>query len=383
MFIEFLNVCLSNFAQEDSEDAETFFKAYQAHFNAEVAFLQADYKRSFKNIFQSQDINVALYNDVLNRYYLLESKRILDRLAPSIIKSKNSAARHYLTLGYRDRALARNIQTIGLASRPNLRSHKIYNYVEAIKYSRRSIRYALLALFESQEVETRKYIYNHLFESEREANNPFFNRFLNKNDQEYVAEINREHDDYEEEYGPQLEEDLKRFEDTGEIPNRSAGRTGAGEEIDTGIEPPGSSIEVSSDDPRVTYLYEKKIERRLRFRQEKKVAEYLRNGDFKIANDIIVQYVDDFAFKIIQATIEVMQAREDENNLNLDFQQLAVHHLDNYGRLSGDSLVDSFADRVRVLDDIPDSNGEATDRDIPDEADLPDEDIPAQDDAQQ
>jgi hypothetical protein len=347
MFIEFLDVAMSNFAVEDQEKQDKFYEAYQTHFNAEVSYLQSDYRRAFKNIYQSQDINVNLYNDVLNEYYLLSSKNMLDRLAPSIIKSKNSAARQYLTLGYRDRALARNIQTIGLASRPNLRSHKIYNYVEAIKYSRRSMRYALLSLFESRDVETKKYIYNHLFESEREVNNPFFNRFLNKNDREYVEEINREYTDYEDEYGPQLESDLKNFEETGQIPDNSAGRQELSENT-----APAQSIEVGSDDPRVEYLYEKKIERRLRFRMEKRVAGYIRNGDFEIANDVIVKYVDDFDYKIIRATIEVMEAREEEENLGLNYTTLKRHHLDNYSRLGDDSLIDRFADRVRVVDDL-------------------------------
>lgn len=376
MFIEFLDVCVSNFASEEQESRDTFFEAYQTHFNAEVSYLQSDYKRAFKNIYKSQDINVELYNDILNKYYLLESKKILDRLAPSIIKSKNSTARQYLTLGYRDRALARNIQQIGLASRPNLRSHKIYNYVEAIKYSRRSMRYAFLSLYESQEVETKKYIYNHMFESERETNNPFFNRFLNKTDEEYVAELNREYEEYEDEYGPKLEEELKQYEETGRIPDRSAGAAQTGGQIETEVQTPSATVEVSSNDPAVDYLYEKKIERRLRFRKEKQVANYLRNGDFEIATDIIVKYVDDFDYKIILATIEVMQAREEENELRLDFEMLKVHHLDNYSRRSSDSLVDEFAGRVRVVDDIEESSqpGDETEE----EAAAPEENTPAE-----
>ncbi|MBN2434226.1 MAG: hypothetical protein JXK07_03050 [Spirochaetes bacterium] len=370
LFVEFLNICLSNFSDKDSEKLDTFYNVYQSHFNGEVAFLQSDYHRAFKDVYKSQDANVHLYNKVLNEYYLDESKIVLDRLAPGIIKSKNSAARQYLTLGYRDRALARNVQMVGNASRPHLRSHKIYAFMEAIKYSRRSMRYALLALFESQDIETKKLIYNHLFEIERENNNPFYNRFLSKDDKALVAEINRDYEDYENEYGPKLEAELKRYEETGKIPDRTGG-SASGTELDS--DPAGGGVSVTPGNPEaVDYLYENKIERRLRFRQEQRVANYVRNGEFYIANEVIVKYVNDFNFKLIAATIEVMRAREDKVKYKLDYDKLYIQHLDNYSRLARESVLDSFADRVRVVDDITREGGEKKDAKDPVLSDDPD-----------
>ena len=41
-FIEFINICLSNFARDKKDD---FLKSYEKHFNGEVAFLQSDYQQ--------------------------------------------------------------------------------------------------------------------------------------------------------------------------------------------------------------------------------------------------------------------------------------------------------------------------------------------------
>lgn len=348
LFMQFLNICMSNFADANEEHKEDFFEAYENHFNAEVLFLQSDYRNSFRSIYKSQKVNVELYNNVLNDYYLDESKKILDKLAPSIIQSKNLVARHYLTLGYRDRALARNVQMTGKASRPNLRSHKIYSYIEAIKYSRRSMRYALLALFEGQDIETKKYIYNHLFEIEREENNPFYNRFLEKDEDALVTEIHREFEDYEESYAPKLLSDQKKYEETGEVPNLASGS----KPTDTELTETTTAVPVG--DERADYLYEKKIERRLRFRIEKRTAQYIRNGDFEQANDLIRKYIDDFSFKLIKASLEVMSAQEGDAKIEFDYDKLYIHHMDNYSRLAKDSILDSFADKVKVVDDIED-----------------------------
>ena len=54
-YIEFIDLPVSNFGSKESED---FFNIYTAHFNAEVAFLQSDYKRAFRKIFEAQKVNV-------------------------------------------------------------------------------------------------------------------------------------------------------------------------------------------------------------------------------------------------------------------------------------------------------------------------------------
>ncbi|MBP7901947.1 MAG: hypothetical protein KA015_03920 [Spirochaetes bacterium] len=320
-YIEFIDLPVSNFGDKESEN---FFKIYLAHFNAEVAFLQSDYKRSFRKIFEAQKMGVILYEKILTDYYLEDSKDLLDRMAPFVIKSKNSLARLYLSLGYRDRAQCATIKRSADASHPRLRSYKINQYIESIKYARRSMRYALLALFEAQDVEMKKYILAHMIEAERERNNPFYERFLKKQDSEIVEEINRDFDSYDKEYVQKAAAKKKEYDD-------------AKKPLDPDTE---------------KYLGELRTERRVRFKDEKMTAEYIRNGEFAKAEDIIRKYVDDMNFKIINATLEVEKTSEGKEKADYDYEKIRVHHLDNNSRYSKDSYLEGFYKKAKIVDDI-------------------------------
>ena len=320
-YIEFIDLPVSNFGSKESED---FFNIYSAHFNAEVAFLQSDYKRAFRKIFEAQKMSVILYEKILSDYYLEDSKDLLDRMAPFVIKSKNSLARLYLSLGYRDRAQCATIKRSADASHPRLRSYKISQYIEAIKYARRSMRYALLALFEAQDVESKKYIFSHMIEAEREKNNPFYERFLKKQDSEIVEELNRDFDSYDKEYVQKTASKKKEFEDSKKP-------------IDPATE---------------KYMGELRTERRVRFKDEKMTAEYIRNGEFAKAEDIIRKYVDDMNFKLINATLEVEKTSEGKEKADYDYEKIMVHHLDNNSRYSKDSYLEGFYKKAKIVDDI-------------------------------
>ena len=321
-FLDFMNVCISNFADEKKDE---FKNIYQIHFNADIAYLQSDYRRAYKNVYRSQKMQADLYLDIADKYYLEDAKNILDRFAPGIIKSKNTSARLYLTLGYRDRAVAKNFMTIGKASNPKLHSYRIYKYLDSVKMSRRAKRYGFLALYESQPVETKKKIYEHLFEIERETGSDFFLRFLSKDEDGYIEEMNKEYYDYKPE-------------------------TPAGEEV------PGS------DD-----TFERTLEKRVRFKNERRVAEYLLNAEFEKAERLIHKYVDDFNFKKILATIEMLAARSQGTVVGFNVERLKRVHYDNYGKLDRQSMLESFYSDVKVVDDIKkDNDGEATEETVED-----------------
>ena len=146
-FIDFLNVCITNFA--DSKIPE-FKEAYELHFNAYIAYLQANFRKAYKKVYSSQEKLDNLYSFMINDYYLEDSKDILDEFAPMVLRSKNSKARLYLTLGYRERTIGRNNFVSATASNPKLHSYRIFKYVDAVKRARRAKRYGFLALFESQ-----------------------------------------------------------------------------------------------------------------------------------------------------------------------------------------------------------------------------------------
>ena len=105
-FVDFMNVSITNFGDQERKDQ--FKDIYKMHFNALVAYLQSDYKETFKKIYESQKKQSALYSNITKNLYIDSSKHILDSLAPRIIISKNSKARQYLTLGYRNGTVGRN-----------------------------------------------------------------------------------------------------------------------------------------------------------------------------------------------------------------------------------------------------------------------------------
>jgi hypothetical protein len=313
-YITFMDVCLTNFGEPK---AQQYRQIYETHFNAEVAFLQSDYKLSFKKIYASQGQMSELIADMVGNSYLEHSKDILDQLAPEVIRTKNQRAKLYLTLGYRDRAVSHNYYTIGRASNPKLYSYKIFRYIEAIKMARRAKRYGFFALYESQTDEMKLRTYNHLFEMEREGGSRFYNRFLNKSGDSFLKELNRDIDEVER-------------SETAEI------KTGTG----TG--------EKGNDDEAGTF--EKKVERRVRLRNEKTVAQHLLNAEYEKAEDIIRTYVPDFNFKLIRAVFEVLAASGGEKAGGIDYRAFLLHHTDNYVRYSKGSLLDSFSGQVKVED---------------------------------
>ena len=100
------------------------------------------------------------------------------------------------------------------------------------------------------------------------------------------------------------------------------------------------------------YKFEKKVEKRVRFRYEKKTAEDLLFYRFDKANDMIVKYIDDFNYKLILSTIQIINTSKEASAKDQDsFGSMEVHHLDNYTRFSKNSALETFIDKINVIDD--------------------------------
>ncbi len=313
-FIDFINITITNFGNKKIDD---FKRIYEKHFNAEVAFLQSDYSRAYKRIYASQKDMVKLYEDLLKDHYLEDSKSILDKLAPEIIRSKNARAKLYLTLGYRDRTVGWTHFTVGEATNPKQYSKKLYKYEKAIKMSRRAKKYGFLALFESRNAEEKRKIYNWLLKKENENNNPFFKRFAGLNEKDFIKEMNKTFAEHE-----ALKKSKKE------------------------------SKEESSEGK-----YENLLKRRVRFKKEKKLARFLMNQEFDRAEYEIRKYVKDFNFKLLAATFEMLSSDSKKgkgSDDQLKYDIMKVHLLDNYSRLSGESALNSIIDKVKVEDSIED-----------------------------
>ena len=322
-YIEFINLCVSNFAPDKKDE---LFAVYQKHFNGEVAFLQGDYKRAFDNVYASQKEMELLYEYMLTVHYLEDSKNMLDGLAPEIIRSKNPLSRQYLALGYRDRTVARTHYVVGDATHPRLHSYKIFKYQEGIKMARRAKRYGLLSLYSGQNIEVKRSIYNQLFKSENNDGVIFFSRFVDKDDNAYIAEMNKSYLEYEKEY----EEKIKTL------------KAQEGE-----LNPIGQAM-----------VFEMKVARSVRFRREQQVAGYLINGEFEKAEQIIRPYIDRYIFKLIQATVNTLSGKSGDHTEGETtgekerYAKLMIHHMDNYSLFTGESILDGLVGSVKVIDDM-------------------------------
>jgi hypothetical protein len=340
-FIEFINICITNFAGNKTED---YRKIFAKHFNADIAYLQGDYKRAFKNIYSSQGDMAKIFDEIVKNIYLEDSKNILDELAPGVIKSKNAKARLYLSLGYRDRTVSWTYYIIGEASNPKLFSYKIYKYLDAIDMARRAKRYGFLALFESQNIESKKKIYQQMLKVENDKGNIFYKRFIGKNDQALLDELAKSY------------EDIEKSESA--VDQQPADK---------------KDEKASEKEKEKTAVFEKKVEKRIRFKQEKKTAEFIANGEFEKAADIMHQYVEDYNYKLILSTFKALSSADqppkdqpskdqppkdqpaidgDKTAAKLDFNKYAVHLDDNYLRMIKPSVLESLLGTVKVEDKV-------------------------------
>jgi hypothetical protein len=322
-FIDFIDISITNFGDHKLNE---FQKIYGKHFNAEVAFLQADYQRAYKRIYSSQGDMVKLYQDVLKNFYLEDSKNILDKLAPDIIRSKDAKAKHYLTLGYRDRTVGWTHYTVGDATNPKQYSWKLYKYEEAIKMTRRAKKYGFLAMFQSQPPVMKVKIYTKLLETEKKKGNLFFNRFLGLDEKKYLDELNNTFREF----------DKKRKKSSGDE------------------------------------KFENLVQRRVRFKKEARMARYLLNQEFDKAEFEMRQYVQDYNFKLIDSMLTVLSEEKKESRLTSDkisYSDMRTHLLDNYNRLKKESALNGLIEKVRVEDDISGLEGEKEAADKKDAAD--------------
>lgn len=161
-FFNFANISVTNFGTE--EDIKMLKKTGQYDFWAQIAYLQSNYKRAYRQTRKSQKLQVKLYGRLIDKY-LIDTKVILDRIAPMIIRSKDARARLYLSLGYRDITESKSQQVIALHSAKKLFSYKIKRFIESINLCRRGKRYAILAILEARTPrEKKKGIENLAFE---------------------------------------------------------------------------------------------------------------------------------------------------------------------------------------------------------------------------
>ena len=81
------------------------------------------------------------------------------------------------------------------------------------------------------------------------------------------------------------------------------------------------------------------------------MAKFLLNREFDRAEEIIRKYVDDFNYKLIIATFDVLKTMKNMK-FNVNYDRYKIHHMDNYLKLKRKSVLKGFMGKVKVEDDI-------------------------------
>jgi len=146
-FLQFIDVSVTNFGTEKNID--DLKKANKLNFQANLEYLQGEYVRTYKKIVLSQKVLRDLYQDVLDKY-LIDTRKLLDISAPIIVQARDKKAQLFLRLGYRDLEVSRQFKMVGFNYNRFLFSNKIRFFIDGIKRSRQSKRFAFLAIIESK-----------------------------------------------------------------------------------------------------------------------------------------------------------------------------------------------------------------------------------------
>jgi len=148
-FFYFINSSVSNLGSE--KEKKIFKEAIQRDMIAQILYMKFSFHDSFVEIRKAQKLLIDLYRQTLKRD-IATTKTLLNSFAPEIINKNKRRPRHYLSLGYRDAAVARQYLVMADNYRETLYSLRLYKYVKAIKRAKHGKRYAFLAALESKQL---------------------------------------------------------------------------------------------------------------------------------------------------------------------------------------------------------------------------------------
>jgi hypothetical protein len=147
LFIDFINVHVSNFANE--EYLVLFRKAAEYNFISESYYLSGDYKRSFENTLEVHRNLRELYYKILTERYEKDTEELLKMSTTIILMAKDKSAEYSLKMGYGNLARGIHKRKYGFGVSKQMLSQKIKIYMEAVNSIIRAKRYAMIAIIES------------------------------------------------------------------------------------------------------------------------------------------------------------------------------------------------------------------------------------------
>lgn len=146
-FLRVINDSVSNFG--DEKMVKDFQESIKHDFFARIWYLQGAYVKSYKEIRKCHEILKQIYRDMLF-LYTEQARAFLEKPAPSIIRSNDAYAQHFLKLGFRDLKSSKDFLHQGENYSRLMFSNKVHIYIKGIKRARRAKRYAILSMIEAK-----------------------------------------------------------------------------------------------------------------------------------------------------------------------------------------------------------------------------------------
>lgn len=146
-FVAFINSTITNSGTE--QEKEIFTEAVQRDLLARIVYMKFQFHEAFTEIKKSQILLIGLMKILTNRG-TAEATQLLNEFAPHVLKSKDNAAKKYLSLGYRAANESGKVALIADNLPERNYSIRIYEYIKALKLAKYARRYAIVAMIEYQ-----------------------------------------------------------------------------------------------------------------------------------------------------------------------------------------------------------------------------------------
>lgn len=145
-FIYYLNSTITNTGTE--EDKNAFADIIKRDIVSQFFYMRFMFAESFDQVRIVQENLITLYHKKLNDEINV-SLSLLNILAAETIQSKDSDARQYLRLGYRNIRSAKIEIGMADAFKPSLYSMRLHKYIRAMKQIKEAKRFAILILIQN------------------------------------------------------------------------------------------------------------------------------------------------------------------------------------------------------------------------------------------
>lgn len=145
-FLEFINIAVSNFGNE--EERRQLKYANQHHFNARLWYLQGEFGKSYKEYRASQSLQKRIYQSYLENIYVKDARKLLQKIAPKVVTSRDIHAEHLFNQGFHHLANAKEFFDKGYSANRQLYKVKLNLYRQGIVEARLAKKYAVWTAIE-------------------------------------------------------------------------------------------------------------------------------------------------------------------------------------------------------------------------------------------